>query len=266
MQQEVERIHQELLETSRLAGMAEIATNVLHNVGNVLNSVNVSATLVMDSVRKSRVANLAKVTALLQEHEHDLGAFITADPKGRQVPSYLASLSEHLLDDKALTLKELESLRKNVEHIKEIVAMQQNYAKVSGVKEIVNIPDLVEDSLRMNLGAFERHGVKVVRDFQDVPPLNVEKHKILQILINLLRNAKYACDQSGRADKRLTVRVANGDGRLKISVADNGVGIPPENLARIFNHGFTTRQRRPRLRPAQRRPGRPGNGRLLDRP
>jgi len=72
--------------------------------------------------------------------------------------------------------------------------------------------------------------------------MNVERHKILQILINLLRNSKNACSESDRADKRLTVRVANGEGRIKISVLDNGLGIPPENLARIFNHGFTTRQ------------------------
>ena len=242
MQLEIERTHQELVETSRLAGMTEIATNVLHNVGNILNSVNVSASLVTDSIRDSGAENLAKLSALLQEHERDLGAFITSDPKGRQVPLYLAKLSEHLLADRRTTMQELDSLRKNIEHINEIVAMQQNYAKVSGVKEFVHIPDLVEDSLRMNLGALSRHGVKVIRDFEKVPPMNVEKHKILQILVNLLRNAKYACDESGRADKRLTVRVANGHQRLKISVMDNGVGIPPENLTRIFNHGFTTRK------------------------
>ena len=94
----------------------------------------------------------------------------------------------------------------------------------------------------MNLGALQRHRVRVLRDFQDVPAINVEKHKILQILINLLRNAKYACDESGRADKLLTVRVAQENGSLKISVVDNGVGIPPENLNRIFSHGFTTRK------------------------
>jgi signal transduction histidine kinase len=241
MQQEVSRTHQKLLEVSRLAGMSEVASNVLHNVGNVLNSVNVSTSLVMESIRKSRVANLAKVTTLLQEHEADLGAFITTDPKGRQVPSYIAGLSKHLMDDRALTLKELESLRENVEHIKEIVAMQQNYAKVYGLKEVVDVPGLVEDSLRINVGALERHGVKVIREFQKVPPLNAERHKILQILVNLLSNAKYACTQSGRPDKQVTLRVAKGDGTVRISVSDNGIGIPPENLPRIFNHGFTTR-------------------------
>jgi ligand-binding sensor domain-containing protein/signal transduction histidine kinase len=242
MQQEVERVHRELLETSRMAGMSEIATNVLHNVGNVLNSVNISAALVTENVKRSKLGNLAKVTVLLKEHENDLGTFMTRDPKGRQLPCYLAKLSELLQADRTMTLQELDSLRKNIEHINEIVAMQQNYANISGVKEIVNVHSLVEDSLRMNLGAMERHGVKVIRDFQPVPPINIEKHKILQILVNLLRNAKYACDDSGRTDKRLTVRVANGNGRLKISVADNGVGIARENLTRIFNHGFTTRK------------------------
>jgi C4-dicarboxylate-specific signal transduction histidine kinase len=104
------------------------------------------------------------------------------------------------------------------------------------------VVDLVEDSLRMNEGAFNHHHVEIIRDFEEVPPISVEKHKILQILVNLLRNAKHACQDSARPDRQMTVRVANGQGRIKISIADNGVGIPPENLTRIFNHGFTTRK------------------------
>ncbi|HEX3855697.1 MAG TPA: PAS domain-containing protein [Verrucomicrobiae bacterium] len=234
--------HQQLLETSRQAGMAEIATNVLHNVGNVLNSVNVSASLVVDNVKKSKASSLAKVVTMFQEHEHDLGTFITSDTKGKQLPAYLAQLSEQLLADQMTTVNELTLLLKNIEHIKEIVTMQQTYARVSGVKEVINLRELVEDSLRMNLGALDRHGVEVVREFENVPPMNVEKHKVLQILVNLIRNAKHACQDSERADKRLTVRVTNGDGRIKIIVMDNGVGISPENLLRIFNHGFTTRK------------------------
>jgi PAS domain S-box-containing protein len=241
-QAELENLHQQLLEASRRAGMAEIATNVLHNVGNVLNSVNVSTSLVVESVKKSRTSSLARVVVLLQEHAQDLGAFITQDSRGKHVPAHLAQLSEHLLAEQETNARELDSLRRNVDHIKEIVAMQQNYATFGGVKEMVNVANLVEDSLRMNAGALNRHEVEVIREFEDVPPLNVEKHKILQILVNLLRNAKYACDDSERADKRLTVRVVNGEGRIKISVIDNGVGIPPENLTRIFNHGFTTRK------------------------
>ena len=242
MEKEIEHVHRQLLDTSRRAGMAEIATNVLHNVGNVLNSVNVTTNLLAQRVRKSKVSSFPRVVAMLQEHAHDLGTFITSDAKGKLVPDYLAKLSENLLAEQEATIGELNSLRGNVEHINEIVAMQQNYARVGGVKEIINVVNLVEDSLRMNESALSRHHVEVVREFENVPPLNVEKHKILQILMNLVRNAKQACQESERADKRLTVRVANGEGRIKISVIDNGVGILPENLTRIFNHGFTTRK------------------------
>jgi signal transduction histidine kinase len=239
---ELEIIHKQLLEASRRGGMAEIAANVLHNVGNVLNSVNISTGLIAENVKQSRTASLARVVALLREHAPDLGTFITNDPHGKHVPAHLAQLSEQFLADQAALVGELDSLRRNIDHIKEIVAMQESYATFGGVKEMVNVAELVEDSLHMNERALSRHDVAVVREFETVPRVNVEKHKILQILVNLVRNAKYACDESGRADKRLTVRVANGAGRIRISVADNGVGIPPENLTRIFNHGFTTRK------------------------
>jgi two-component system, NtrC family, sensor kinase len=239
---ELGNIHKQLVEASRRGGMAEIATNVLHNVGNVLNSVNISTGLIVESVKKSRVSSLARVVVLLQEHALDLGEFITHDARGKHVPAHLAQLSKFLLADQEAIASESDSLRRNVEHIKEIVAMQQNYATVGGLKETIDLVNLVEDSMRMNEGALSRHRVEVIREFDNVPPMNLEKHKILQILVNLVRNAKYACDESGREDKRLTLRVANDDGRVKISVIDNGVGIPSENLTRIFNHGFTTRK------------------------
>jgi PAS domain S-box-containing protein len=238
----LDQVHKQLLDTSRQAGMAEVATSVLHNVGNVLNSVNVASSCVADSLKKSKAANLSKVVALLREHETDLGDFITNDPKGKQLPGYLAQLAEHLAGEQTVVLDELALLQKNIEHIKDIVAMQQSYAKTSGVKELLPVVNLVEDAFRMNTGAMERHHINVVREYSETPPVSVEKHKVLQILVNLIRNAKYACDDSGRTDKQIILRVANGDGRIKISVIDNGVGIPAENMTRIFNHGFTTRK------------------------
>jgi PAS domain S-box-containing protein len=239
---EMEQMHKQLVDTSRQAGMAEVATSVLHNVGNVLNSVNVSSTLVSNQVRKSKAANLAKVVALLNEHAADIGTFLTHDPKGKQLPSYLAQLAEHLVNEQNTVLKELNLLHENIGHIKDIVVMQQSYARVSGVIETVKITDLVEDALRLNLGALQRHGVEVLREFEDVPPMDVEKHKILQILVNLVRNAKYACDEALRMDKLITLRVTKSGDVLRMIVIDNGIGIPAENLTRIFNHGFTTRK------------------------
>jgi C4-dicarboxylate-specific signal transduction histidine kinase len=240
-QEELERVHRQLVEASRQAGMAEIATNVLHNVGNVLNSVNVSAILASDLAQKSKAAGLSRVVALMREHTHDLGEFIASDPRGKHLPVHLGHLADHLKTEQAAIVKELDSLRSNIEHIKDIVTMQQSYAKVAGVHEIVPVVDLLEDSLRMNAGALARHGVEVVRDFEGGPLVNVDKHKVLQILVNLVRNAKYACSESRLPGRRVTLSVSSPNGRARIMVADNGVGIAPENLTRIFNHGFTTR-------------------------
>jgi len=239
---QVEELHKQLLQASRQAGMAEVATSVLHNVGNVLNSVNVSATLLLDNAKRSNVAYLGKAIALLNEHTADLGAFLASDPKGRQLPVYLSRVSEQLTKEQQRTIAELESLRENIEHIKEIVAMQQNYATVCGVAETVKVTDLVEDALRMNAGALVRHKVALVREYTEAPVITVEKHKVLQVLVNVIRNAKYACDESGRKDKQIKLKISRRDQWVCIAVIDNGIGIPPENLTRIFNHGFTTRK------------------------
>ena len=236
-EQELEHVHKQLLVASRQAGMAEVATNVLHNVGNVLNSVNVSASLVSERIAKSKCARLDQVAALLTEHAGDLASFL-AGPQGKHLPGYLGELAGALVSERDSAVAELEALRSNVEHIKEIVAMQQSYARRGGIIETLDIRALVEDSLRMNEGAFSRHGVTIIRDYEDVPLIQVDKHKVLQILVNVIRNAKYACQE---AKKRVTVRIRATNAAVLVAVIDTGIGIPRENLERIFSHGFTTR-------------------------
>ena len=238
---ELERVHKELMTASREAGMAEVATNVLHNVGNILNSVNISASLVAERLRQSKTAGVSRLAALLLEQGERVGEFITEDARGKRVPEYMAALGEQLAADQRTALEELALLRENLEHIKDTVNMQQSYAKLCGVTETVEVVDLVEDSLRLNAGAFARHGVTVRREFSEVPRIEVDKHKVLQIIVNLVRNAKYACDDSGRSDKQITLRIAPVAAGVSITVEDNGIGIPAQNMSRLFEHGFTTR-------------------------
>ena len=235
-------LNKALVDTSRMAGMAEVATSVLHNVGNVLNSVNVSATVVAEALMKSERASLAKVVALLRQHDADLGSYLSHDVKGKQIVGFLEALATHLAAEHKKVVGEITELLKNIDHIKDVVSMQQSYAGVSGVTEKLNIADLLEDTLRMHGESLSKHDFEVVREFATVPEVTVDKHKLLQLLVNLIRNAKEACDAAKPAQKRLTLRVANGGGQVKISVSDNGVGIPPENLNRIFSHGFTTKK------------------------
>jgi PAS domain S-box-containing protein len=241
---QLDKLNRQLMDNSRQAGMAEVATGVLHNVGNVLNSVSVSATLVVERLGRLKVDNLRRATALLREQNGHLAEFLTTDPKGKVLPEYLATVTDQLAGQQAKLIAQMNSVGQHIEHIKEIVAMQQSYARVSGVCENLAAAGLVEDALRMNAAAFDRHHIEVVREFaKNTPLVHVDRHKVLQILINILRNAKYAMDaQSGR-EKRLVVRVGTASpDRVKITIADNGVGIAPENLTKIFNHGFTTKK------------------------
>jgi two-component system, NtrC family, sensor kinase len=240
-QAELEVVHRKMIDVSRQAGMAEVATGVLHNVGNVLNSINVSSSQVAHKLKKSKASNLSRVVALLRTHEADLGNFMANDPKGRQLPAYLAELSDRVAEEQSSALKEVAQLQKDIDHIKDIVAMQQGFAMVSGVVEPLRVNDLVEDALRMNSSALVRHHIHIIKDLQDGPAITTEKHKVLQILVNLVSNAKHACHNSGELEHKVTIRVRHAEDRVRIEVTDNGVGIPPENLTRIFNHGFTTR-------------------------
>ena len=242
-EKELQLMQKQLVDASRQAGMAEVATGVLHNVGNVLNSVNVSATLIAEKLAGPRIGNLVRAAQLLRDQNGSLVTFLTEDTKGKLLPGYLAEAGEQLAQDRSEALSELELLTKNVEHIKDIVSMQQSYARVSGMMEKLAIEELVEDAVRMNAGALERHQVSLIRDYEPAPKALVDKHKVLQILVNLLRNAKYAMDEGGTGEKKLTLRIRHqGENSLTIEVIDTGIGIPPENLTRIFSHGFTTRK------------------------
>lgn len=239
---ELEKAHRKILETSRLAGMAEVATGVLHNVGNVLTSLNVSANVIATSLHHSKAESLGKISELLREHEEDLGEFIGRDPKGSRIPEFIDSLAKHWVEERDRLLKEVASLQENVDHIKEIVTMQQAYATMVGVVEPLDPVLLMEDALRMNAGALVRHDVTCVREFHPAPRILGEKAKVLQILVNVIRNAKYAADEGHSTNKVITLRIeATNEGRVRLVVQDNGVGIAPENLEKIFTHGFTTR-------------------------
>jgi signal transduction histidine kinase len=239
---ELAQAQQSLMLASRRAGMAEVATGVLHNVGNVLNSVNVSATLLRDQVRKSETRSLLKAAELMKQRNGDLEAFLTSDARGKLMPEFIIQIAGQLQKEQEKTSHELERLSKNVAHIKDIVAMQQSYARVTGVAEKVAPASLVEDALQINLETLTRRGVAVIRQFKEVPPLMVDQQKVLQILINLVLNATQALEECAQTEKRIIITIAKTDPDcVMIRVEDNGIGIPPENLTRIFSHGFTTR-------------------------
>ena len=239
----LEAVHRELVQTSRQAGMAEVATGVLHNVGNVLNSLNVSAGIISEKLRTSKISGLSKVVSLLRDHKSDLGQFLSEDERGRNVPPYLEQLAGHLESERAQLSTEMDCLSEHINHIKQVITTQQDYARVAGLVEQVPLAELLEDALRIHGAAYLRHGINLIKEYELLPVISVDKHRVMQILVNLLSNAKYACDAQAGGEKRVTLRLkAAGQGRIQIQVADNGLGVPKENLTRIFAQGFTTRK------------------------
>jgi signal transduction histidine kinase len=225
-----------LVTVSRHAGMAEVASTVLHNVGNVLNSVNVSTGLIGERLRGSRMSNLARAVELLRAQAE------AGDAELQRIVAYLASLADHLRGERDELCEEVEALARSVEHIKEIVALQQGYARgPGGTEETLASSALVAEALRMLDAVPGREPVEIAREIADDPTVTIEKHKVVQILINLVRNARQACG-AREGGGRVVLRVERAlPDRVHLSVRDNGAGIAPEVLPRIFEHGFTTR-------------------------
>jgi PAS domain S-box-containing protein len=241
-ERELADTYKNLVDVSRTAGMAEVATGVLHNVGNVLNSLNISASVISEGLRQSRAESLGKLAALIHDHSTDLGNYLTGDPKGKRVPEYIDTLASHFLSERNRLLTEIGSLQHSVDHIREIISMQQAYATRVTTAEPIDPAALMEDALHMNSSGLARHDIRIIREFETNAPVLVEKAKAIQILINLISNAKQACTEAGAKDKTITLGIkTTSEGRIRLSVRDTGVGIPAENLTRIFAHGFTTK-------------------------
>src|SRR5688572_13341513 len=239
---ELEKAQGRLVDLSRRAGMAEVASGVLHNVGNVMNSVNVGASMARESVGALPVEGLTRAVALLEQNAGRLGDYLATDPTGRKLPSYLRTLGIALADEKRAILGNMDQLAEHLEHMKKIIAAQQSYAKVNGVTEVCTLEEIAETALAISEAALRNSNIEVVRIYEKLPPVLVDRHQIMQILVNLISNAKHALEEMARTDRTLTVAIGKVEGGVRIEVRDNGIGIPAENLGRIFRHGFTTKK------------------------
>ncbi len=241
---ELEAAHKELMVTAKMAGMAEVASSVLHNVGNVLNSVNVTTESLRNRVKKSKVGKLSGVCDLLNENQSDLHHFFESDPRGSKLVPYVIKLSEHLADDRGTQLEMLDSLHGHVEHITSIISQQQSNSRAERITEDVDVVELIEDSLDLaglNVGV---QGLNVTKEYEDdLPVAKADRHKTLQVLVNLLNNAFQAVQDGDSTDPmvHISVRTEGTDG-VAVSVKDNGVGISEENMQSMFKHGFTTKE------------------------
>lgn len=239
---EMHELNEQLVNAARLAGMAEIATSVLHNIGNVLNSVNVSITLTREKIEKLKDLSLAKIIELMKDHVNDFSVFVTQDPQGKHLFGYLEKFQEVRLKINNEILQEMEGLSKNVEHIKNIVNAQQSISGSKGITGPVNIADLINEAVKICLPETSGSVIEVVNSLATLPNIHSDKLKIQQILVNLVRNAKESLAESENLEKKISLSTRVENNSLLIDVADNGKGIIEDDIDHIFTFGFTTKK------------------------
>jgi len=237
---ELRATQRQLLEASRRAGMAEVATSVLHNVGNVLNSVNVSAGLLASNLDSSRLAKVLEAIDLLLDQE-DPARFLDGDPRGKHLLTYLRAASDVLRDERARDHEEVDALVRGIQHIKNIVQVQQAHARSRGRIETLDVAALLDEALELDATSHAKHGIQIERGYAPGVRIECDRHRVLQILLNLLSNASHAV-KAGASPPRIVVRLRDrGPDEVAIEVEDGGIGITPENMANLFQHGFTTK-------------------------
>ncbi|WP_375765701.1 AAA family ATPase [Archangium gephyra] len=239
---QLEQARARLVDAAREAGTAEVAASVFHNLGNVLTSAVLNAHMLREKVDGSRMVRLKQLLALLEPYQGDLVGFLTRDPRGPQVANYLPSLADELLNEHASMKESAGKLKQHLDHMRAILQVQQAYARNTLLPEECDLAQLVEDALSIQLPALQRQGITITRELRAQPRARLDKHRVLQILINLLTNARNAMSELPEAHRFLRVRLDTEGGTARIQVVDSGKGIAAEHRERLFSQGFTTRE------------------------
>jgi len=232
----------ELLDRARHAGMAEIASSILHNLGNALTGITVSSALLRERVQGLPIGSLERLATLMDRSPEALGAFLAHDEKGRHVPEFLKKLRARFAEERQLLLEECAAMAGKVERANSVIAAQQTYARNRiTLRETLRLSELAEDALRL-AGISEGFDEVIHREYGQEEPGLYERHVIMQILVNLIANAKNAVRERGQGPPaRITLTVHQDENRTSVTVSDNGIGFDERVKARLFTYGFTTR-------------------------
>lgn len=235
---------QQLLDAARKAGRADIAASVLHNIGNILNSANVSTALLKEHCQALVVSKLQNVVELFQAHHDSLADYLTQDEKGKRIPEYMELLVHQFNEQVDHIKSEVENVMEYLGHIKDVVEGQKFLAHSQGFTETILLSDIIQLALKISGCENGQKGLMIKTEYHYSPLFVIDKTKLLEILVNLFLNARDAVLASQVSDNRVISVVSESvdkGTKVKINVIDTGVGIAEENKVKIFSYRFTTK-------------------------
>ncbi len=231
-----------VVDSARLAGMSELSAGVIHNVGNVLNSVNVAAQMARKSLQTDDLNSLGVILRELQTHQGELDRYLADDPRGKHLIEFFDALVPKLESGFAKTGSEVLALAEGVEHIMALISSLENADSRVGLLEQVNLGQQMDAAIELCQRSLDLGEIEIERHYDPHLRILVDRHKLMEVLINLVRNALQALMHVDAITPRLTLHVERtNDDCLSIKVADNGVGIEHEDLTRIFALGHSTK-------------------------
>ncbi|MCW9711956.1 ATP-binding protein [Aliifodinibius salicampi] len=239
---ELKETRSQLVEKARKAGMADIATGVLHNVGNILNSVNTSASVIEETAQKSELHNLYQANDLLKKNINQVEDFILNSSKGKKLLSYYLKLEDPLKKEQKKVLEQSKRLNKKINLIKEVIAAQQSYASASMEADQMSLEEMIDDALSLQSGSIERHDLTIEKELNAIDAIKAHRTQLIHILVNLFKNAKEAVADNDFDDKVITIKTWQDEDNVYLTIADNGYGIKEKNIDKIFTQGFTTKK------------------------
>jgi PAS domain S-box-containing protein len=232
-------LQRQLRENSHRAGMAEIATGVLHNVGNVLNSLGIANTTARRELKALRLDRLQQASSMISSNRATLATYMSEDARGRHFPELLSAISSQLAVNAQAVETELHTIDQLLDHLRSIVSAQQSLAQLGGLREPVRLQELVESALIVQ--GPDHSGIEVKRVFDDLPPVATERHKLLQIVVNLINNARDAVRLGGTQPSRIIIRLHRQGNFAVLSVEDTGIGMSADVISRLWQFGHTTK-------------------------
>jgi two-component system, NtrC family, sensor kinase len=238
----IEESRKIVLDSAHKAGMADVASEVLHNVGNVVNSANTSIEVLEAKLLHSHVDGLERAARLLGEQAPHAAEFFAKDPRAPKLINYIAQLSQSSQKERAESAQLIAKLATSINHIRTIVAMQQEHSKGAEFSQEVNLRELVRETLLLKQDRITVANIDVQLQMDEIPLLLTNKSKLNQVLLNLVKNAVEAMEDNSTRDQTLLIRAKVFEGGVALEIRDRGPGIAPENLAKIFEHGFSTKE------------------------